>query len=283
MRPAELADAPAIHRLTGKPYVSLDTIAADLARPAIDLARDTLLVHTADGELAGWAWVHLGRRAEAYVHRGLRGQGLGTLLLRFAEANARAAGSTRLGQNLDDADPDAAKLLAANGYQLEATQWLLQIVLPEQPPAPAPPPGLAMRPFRDGDAPAVHELVEETFAAFRSRRRDFAEWAQHSVHRPTFAAHLSPLAFDGDRLVGALLSLDLPDSEHGSIAELAVDGGYRGRDIGGFLVRQALHDVYRHGRRSCQVWTHSETGALGFYQHAGFTVHRSGTHYSKQL
>jgi ribosomal protein S18 acetylase RimI-like enzyme len=62
-----------------------------------------------------------------------------------------------------------------------------------------------------------------------------------------------------------------------------VHGDYRGRDVGAFLLRQAFHDIYRHGRCSCQVWTHSDTGAFGFYQRSGMSVARSGSHYSKQL
>jgi hypothetical protein len=58
-----------------------------------------------------------------------------------------------------------------------------------------------VRTYRGGDGPAVHELVEDVFAAFRRRRRDYAEWAQHTVQRPSFAPHLSWLAFDGERLV----------------------------------------------------------------------------------
>ncbi|WP_203908031.1 GNAT family N-acetyltransferase [Rhizocola hellebori] len=282
-RPATLADAAAIHRLIGKPFVSLDTVSSDLARPAIDLARDTLLTHTPDGELVGWAWVHLGRRAEAHVHAAHRGRGLGSRLLAFTEANARAAGSDRLGQNVDDADPAAAQLLTAHGYQLKATSWLLHLALPDEPAVPDPPAGLSVRAYRDGDGPAVHELVEDSFAAFRSRRRDYAEWAQHIVQRATFAPHLSCLAFDGERLVGVQLSLDLPDTSQGHIAELAVHSDYRGRDVGAFLLRQAFSDVYRHGRRGCEVWTHSDTGALGFYQRAGMSVTRSGSHYSKAL
>jgi ribosomal protein S18 acetylase RimI-like enzyme len=281
--PATHADAQAIHSLIGKPFVSLDAVTSDLTRPGLDLARDTLLLHSPGGDLVAWAWVHLGRRAEAHVHPAHRGKGLGSRLLAFAEANARAAGSDRLGQNVDDADPSAAALLAAHGYELKATTWLLQIALPDEPGAPAVPDGLTARAYRDGDGPAVHELVEDAFGSFRSRRRGYAEWAQHIVERPTFAPHLSCLAFDGDRLVGAQLGLDLPDSEHGHIAELAVHDGYRGRAVGAFLLRQAFHDIYRHGRRGCHVWTHSDTGALGFYQRAGMTIAQSGAHYSKQL
>lgn len=68
-RPATPADATAIHGLVaardrdlnGRAEVTLDGIAADLARPALDLARDTLLVHDPAGDLVGRAWVHRDR------------------------------------------------------------------------------------------------------------------------------------------------------------------------------------------------------------------------------
>ncbi len=282
-RSATAADAPAIHRLLANPQVSLDSVASDLARPAIDLARDTLLLHRPDGELVAWAWVHQGRRAEAHVHPGWRGQGLGTKLLAWTEANARNAASTRLGQNVDNANPSAARLLTAHGYELAATSWLLHLALAQEPAVPSPPAGVTLRAYRPGDAAAVHGLIEDAFGEFRSRRRDFREWAQHTVQRATFAPARSPLAFQGGRLIGALLSLDDPESNDSHVAELAVHADHRRRGLAALLMRQAFHDHYRHGCRGVRVWTHSDTGALPLYESLGMRVISSGSHYTKAL
>lgn len=49
------------------------------------------------------------------------------------------------------------------------------------------------------------------------------------------------------------------------------------------LLRHAFRDFYRQGRRTCTLWTHSETGALSLYERVGMTVRCSSTVYSKAL
>src|SRR2546430_10472060 len=63
--------------LDGKAEVDADDIVADLARPALDLARDTVLVHDAAGDLVAWAQVFKGKRGEADVRPDHRGRGIG--------------------------------------------------------------------------------------------------------------------------------------------------------------------------------------------------------------
>jgi mycothiol synthase len=70
-RSAVPADVPAIHRLIadgerhhgGRVLTAVDAVAADLARPTLDPARDTLLVYAPEGELVGWSWMHTNSHA----------------------------------------------------------------------------------------------------------------------------------------------------------------------------------------------------------------------------
>ena len=43
----------------------------------------------------------------------------------------------------------------------------------------------------------------------------------------------------------------------------------------------AFRAAYRRGRRSCALWTHSQTGALSLYERVGMAVRRSSTVYRR--
>jgi len=290
-RPAEPADAPAIHHLIaaaerrhgGQVLTALDGVEANLARPTLDLTQDTMLVHDRRGALVAWAWMHIGKRANVHVHPEHEGRGLGTRLLAWSESQARAAGSSDVGQTVDDANIPATTLLREHGYRPKVTQWRLTIDLPAgSSPSVAAPPGITTRAFRAGDEQATYLMVENAFTDWQERRRSYEEWSRLTIGRETFAPDLSPLAFDGERLVGAVLSLDRAGTE-GHVERVAVDHEYRGRGIARTLLREAFAGFAVAGKWSCGLWTHSETGALGLYQQAGMTVRHSATHVRKPL
>jgi ribosomal protein S18 acetylase RimI-like enzyme len=264
----------------GRVVTAVDAVAANLARPTLDLTRDTLLVYDPPGELVGWSWMHIGKRAEVHVHPDHEGCGLGTRLLAWTESQARAAGSHDLGQTVNDANTAATALMHAHGYRPKATQWRLEIDLPTA--EPAVPRGIEVRPFLPGDELATYRMAEDAFMDWQERHRSFEEWSQLTIARDMFAPALSPLALDGERLVGAVLSLDRPGSE-GHVERVAVDREYRRRGIAQALLRQAFASFARVGKRTCALWTHSETGALGLYERAGMTVRHSSTHVRKPL
>jgi GNAT superfamily N-acetyltransferase len=290
-RPGAVADAGEIHRLVaacerallGRVETAPDAVAARLTLPGVDPAVDTLLVHGPGAELVGRAWVNGGRRNEVDVHPAHRGRGLGSLLLDWSEARARRLGGTRLAQAAEDADRPAITLLRSRGYAPFVTQWLLEIATREEPVVPEPPAGIRVRPFRPGDEHAAHTLLEDAFGQWQKRRKSYAEWARLTVERAAFTPALSPMAFDGDELVGALLAFDFPDRAEGYADRLAVRHDHRARGIAGVLLRGFFHAAHRRGRRTCTLWTHSETDALALYQHAGMRVRRSSSVYAREL
>jgi GNAT superfamily N-acetyltransferase len=288
---ATLADVPAIHRLVaaaeqdldGEVDSGLDWVAAVLRRPTLDLSRDTVLIAADRGEVAGWAMVHLGTSAVIHVHPAWRGHGYGTWLLDWAERRAGEHGSARLGQTVSDHDSAAFAILRARGYAPIATNWLLRTGFDTEPTVPQPPAGIVVRPFRPGDECGVYELIVEAFADWSPRRRGYPEWAAGTVERATFAPALSPLAYAGDRLVAAVLCLDVPGYTDGHVEEVAVDRGYRRQGLARLLLSHAFRAVYRHGRRGVRLWTHSDTGALPVYEKLGLRLHRSNTVYRRDL
>ncbi|WP_234326126.1 GNAT family N-acetyltransferase [Streptomyces sp. NRRL S-337] len=289
-RSASVHDVPAIHALVmaceeevyGRGRTDAGVIAADLARPGLVLESDTVLVHDRAGRLAARAWVD--RRSEIDVHPQHRGQGLGVALLGWAQTRARQVGSDGIVQTVPDADMGAVALLRSRGYEPLVTSWLLEFAMREEPAVPEPPPtGVTVRPFRAGDGPAAHVLVQDAFDEWQERRQAYEEWATHTVERPAFAPALSALAFVGDQLVGAALALDVPGTDEGYLEQVAVRRDHRGRGIARLLLRHTFRAFHRAGRRSCTLWTHSDTGALDLYLRVGMTVRHSSTVFRKEL
>ncbi|KUN09789.1 acetyltransferase [Streptomyces yokosukanensis] len=313
-RSVSLADVAAIHRLVascerelhGRPTTGADRLAAELSLPGLRPESDTLLVRDGTGGPVGYCWVQ-GRRARVHVHPGHQGRGLGSGLLGWAEDRTRQAGGDRLAQTVSDTDRAATALLRAAGYSRLVTEWLLEVALPHGPHVPDPPAGITVRPFRPGDEQAAHQLTEDAFDEWQPRRKTYAQWARRTVERPTFVPAASPVAFAGEQMVGAVLSLEIPahgeegadgyaeadadgcaaegiegDAE-GYVARVAVRRDHRGRGIARTLLLQAFDTFHRRGRPACTLWTHSGTGAFAMYERLGMTVRRSSTLYGKAL
>ncbi|MBC3841194.1 GNAT family N-acetyltransferase [Streptacidiphilus sp. 4-A2] len=291
-RPAATDDIDSIHglvaaceqELSGRARTDRGQIASVFARAGLVPELDTLLIHDRTGQPAARAWAN--RRSEIDVHPRHRGLGLGSALLEWAERRARQAGDEQIVQTLPDSDTQAVALLRSHGYGPKSEQWLLEFPMSEEPGLPEPPTGITVRPFRSGDerdAQDAHQLIQDAFGEWQQRRREFPEWAEQTVERPSFAPAASALAFAGDRLVGAALSLNLPGTGEGHIEEVAVHRDHRNRGVARLLLRHAFRAFHRQGRRNCTLATHSETGALALYLRVGMTVRDSSTVFSKHL
>ncbi|GAA1126322.1 hypothetical protein GCM10009630_25170 [Kribbella jejuensis] len=287
-RPAALDDAPAIHAIIaaneqlwhGLVQAVPDAVAADLQRPLINLDLDTRVVEAA-GQVVAWAWVHGGRRAQLDVHPSDVGRGLGTDLLDWAEARAREHGSDWLAQTVDDADLAGTKILRDRGYEVLATNWLLE--RPVDGDEPMLPDGVTLRPFETADAHTVHQVIQDAFDEWQPRRHEYDEWAGTSIERDSFDAELSPVAVADDQIVGAAISLELPGSPNGYVEQLAVRRDFRGHGVARALLTYAALEAGRRGKKTLTLWTHSGTGALAMYERLGMRVRRSTTVYRTQL
>jgi mycothiol synthase len=290
-RAATAADASAICRLieagqrefVGQTEIALDEVEAILGRPGTDLAVDTLVVHDPAGELAAWAWVNRGRRSQVDVDPGHRGWGLGSGLVEWVEARSVELGSELVSQTVEDGDRAGSELLRARGYDVLATNWMLEMPASEEPVVPELPADITVRPFHEGDGQAAHVLIQDAFDDWQMRRHEYDEWARLSIERSSFAPLLSPLAFADDELIGAALCLDLPGSDEGYVEQFAVRRDHRGKGLARALLVHASLGFYREGRRNLTLWTHSGTGALAMYERLGMTVRRSTTVFGLKL
>jgi mycothiol synthase len=287
-RPATEADADAIYELIAACELADDgvveadrhDITVGFERHGFEPDLDTLLVFEGE-DLAACAELYRSR-AEADVRPSLRGRGVGAALLSWIEARAGALGDHDVGQTTTDADAGARELFITSGYEPSWTSWIIRIELAEPPEPPGAPAGISIRPHERSDARLVHKVIDDAFSEWPERDPEpYEVWAPQMLAHPAFEPALSPLAFDGEELVGAVLSLDYP--EEGWIQQVATKATYRRRGIAQALLRTALGGFYERGRPMAGVSTDSRTGALGLYEKVGMRVVRRYTRYTKHL
>jgi GNAT superfamily N-acetyltransferase len=287
-RPATAADVDAIFELIaaceleddGVVEVDRYDVAVGFERHGLEPDLDTLLVFEGEG-LAAWAELYRGR-AEADVRPTHRGRGIGTTLLSWIEARAGALGEPRVGQTKTDANTGARELLITSGYEPSWTSWIIRMELARPPEPPVVPAGISIRPYERSDARLVHEVIDDAFSEWPGRDPEpYEVWAAQAITHPAFEPSLSPLAFDGEELVGAVLSMDYP--EEGWIQQVATKSRHRRRGIAQALLLTAFGGFYRRGRPMAGVSTDSRTGALGLYEKVGMRVVRRYTRYTKHL
>jgi len=289
-RPATPDDAAAIFELMaaceladdGVVEVDEHDITVGFGRYGFDPALDSLMVFERD-ELVAYAEIYRGR-CEADVRPTHRGRGIGSAVLGWIERRAKELGSVEVGQSKTDANTAARELFLANGYELSWIAWIIRIALDEPPPPPQVPPGITIRAYRAPDAREVHRVIDGAFTEWEGRTPDpYEVWASQILAHPAFGPELSPLALDGDEIVGVVISDDYPELGEGWIQQLATRATHRRRGIAQAMLLTAFGWFYEAGRRVAGVSTDSRTGALGLYEKVGMQVERQYTRYAKHL
>lgn len=260
----------------GEPDTDVDDIRSAWRRPGYDLDRDSTLV-TADGRLVGYG-DRYGGEAFGMVDPDWRGRGIGAWLVRWMEEGAGAGATLEI--SAPGTDQAFQELVERRGYRRGRSSWLMRLDMPEPPPPPVWPAGVAVRGFdRAGDAHAVHRLIQDAFADIGNQPpRSFEFWEQTTLARADFDPELWFLASAGDELVGVNLAYAGPLG--GYVGHLAVRRDHRGRGLGMALLRNSFDALYRRGMREVYLNVDSEnrTGATRLYERAGMVVqHRYDT------
>jgi mycothiol synthase len=231
------------------------------------------------------AEVHKGR-AEADVHPDARGLGIGTAILGWTEGRTRKQGGTRVTQTVTDANTAARALFERHGYAVRHTAWILQIAFEDPPPAPDLPDGIRIRTFDPArDARSAYRLIEDAFNEWEDREpQSFEEWEPWLLGHGSFAPAMSPLAFDGDELVGAALSFDYDSlADEGWVQQLATRASHRHAGIARALLQTTFGAFHARGKPRIGLSTDSRTGALSLYERVGMHVRRSYSSFAKDL
>jgi mycothiol synthase len=265
----------------GAAEVSHADLVAMIGRPSFDFARDSVGVRE-DGALVAFG-AQIGRRLTfAYVLPAARGRGIGTWLLGWAEAAARAIGAGRTTQSLSEHDAGARALLGAHGYEERWADWFFTVALDTEPAAPELPPGYVIRPLGPGEERAAYGVIDRAFAEWPDREGgSFEDWSASSLGRPGFEPSRLALAVCGDEVAGALLLL--AEAGEGWIDQLAVAREHRGRGLARALLQHAFGETWRHGLRRAGLATDSRTGARGLYEHVGMHVRKTYGEFAKPL
>ena len=277
------------------PDVALNDVLAEWRAPSFNLSTDAWLVTTPDGVLVG---TEEAAREDAthfhmdgYVHPAYRGRGIGTTLLRLAEAWARerlpAAPEERvvLRAGVAGADSTAHQLFEAEGFTIVRHFWRMEIQMEEPPAPPEWPAGIRVRTFVPGqDDRALYEAVQEAFADHWGHvPPPFDEWAHGRIWREDFDPTLCFLAVDGEEIAGDAMCTDRMGA--GWVGNLGVRRPWRRRGLGMALLRHAFGEFYRRGMRTVALGVDAQnpTGATRLYEQAGMRVTQRYVAYEKAL
>lgn len=299
VRPATEDDVDAVVALANA-YDVADFGRADTAReylldgfrlPGFDAARDTWLVLDTRGQVAAFGMVEpepaqvVG--AFGRVHPEHRGRGIGAFLVGATEARAgeisRDRGDDRVVHNaVTSTDAAARRLLDDRGYRLVRFFWHMERALRRA----------DARVVPDGSAFAFRTAESED--DLRSARAALDEaFREHWMHQPwafeRWRDHLAEnaasvlVASVGSEVAGVVTWM--PTSDAGWIEELGVREPYRGRALGGLLLRHAFARLANAGAHEVRlnVDAQNATGATRLYERVGMRVHREWLVYEKPV
>lgn len=287
----------------GKAETTLEDVLTDWQASGFDLQTDAWLVlapDTDDGgneRVVGYEEVynrscHAHLDGDGYVHPQYRGLGIGTVLLRLAEARARQhiplaapEAKVRLLNGLDAKDRAGRRLHENEGYQAVRYFYRMQIEMDKAPPAAEWPPGILLRPFQ----PAMHtrpvyDALEEAFRDhWGYTPGNFGDWVKKRTEYEGFDPTLWAVAWDGDRIAGA--SLARMRWGAGWISQLAVRRPWRRLGLGLALLQHTFGQFYRREARQVALGVDAEnpTGATRLYEKAGMRVLHEFVAYEKAL
>ena len=264
----------------GKPDTDINDVRDDWAAPGFELDRDAWIIHRNDGAAAGFASIR--RKAESdldgvlYV---LPGESIGALapvLLDASEGRARVMAAGRDASVCvfaASAETQLRSLLERSGYGEVRTFFRMRIDLEVTSLLPADIPIIEIRGVRIGtDDRAIHAAIEESFAEhFRHTPRPFEEWWALRTSHARFDPGLWLLAWEGERVAGALIAIDYGDI--GFVRELGVLKPWRGRGIGSALLRRSFEDFRSRGQLRVALGVDAENeSAVGLYERVGMHV-----------
>jgi GNAT superfamily N-acetyltransferase len=312
LRPGTLEDVPQIvpmanrwaQETLGRNEFTLDSFAEEWRDPTLDLATNTRVAELPGGTIAGcvevwssapfvshWLW--------ACVDPALRGSGIGTAMMEWAEARARetiglapaGARVTTIAASIGMHQP-TTDLLRDRGFEAIRSALTMERALDAGMPAPAWPAGIEVYPMRPGQERAVYRAVDESFQDHWGHLHvpedeGFPIWLHRMADRPAFDPSLWFVAVEADEIAGVALCFPERggDQALGWVSTLGVRRPWRKRGLGLALLYHAFGELRRRGcaRVGLGVDGQSLTGATRLYEKAGMRAVTRSITFEKEL
>jgi len=293
-RPARQDDATAVAAVAG------DDEAALLGHPSrlgptdvldwwgrTDLERNSWLLEEA-GELVGVGWFESVDELGTFVGivaQGAKGRGLGAALVDLGEAHAREAGAARAHTWTPEADSRARELFEAKGYGEVRRFYDMAIELETAPADPVLREGFRIEQFREEDARAFHDALDDAFQDhWEHHSVPFERWWEQKQASPGFDPTLWFVVRAGDE-IAACIRNDPERNGGGYVGALGVRRQWRGQGLGRALLAQTFAEFHRRGvnRVTLGVDADSPTGATALYESSGMAVEMEAVVFAKEL
>ena len=277
------------------------------ATPLFSPERDCLVVE--DGtEMAAMVSVEPQVRSgktihwvEGWVRPDRRRQGIGRVLLGWAERHALEIVRTRAIESVDlpqfmgfgivESNPAAMAFAGSTGYARVRYGFQMHRALSEpivDKPFPA---GIELRPVRPEHHRQIWDADVEAFRDhFEPRDRDKSDFVA-AFTAPNVETELWRVAWAGDEVVGSVMNQIDPDEnaksglDIGWLEHVSVRRAWRGRGVASALIVASLHALRERGMTIASLGVDGEnlTGALRLYEQLGFRRHKTWITYRKPL
>ncbi|GCE25285.1 putative acetyltransferase, GNAT [Dictyobacter alpinus] len=290
-----LTSASQLHWL-GRVDMSLDEVRLLLSKPGIDLAKDSLIILSADNIAVGYALMDHTQHARLYVrcttHPAYLEDGIDDFLLEKAEEWGQ--------QQIPLAEPDVRvdlrgftmnentalrKAFARHNFQPIRTFWRMGIELLTQPVAPRWPENIRIVTATPDLFHAIYEADEDIFKDhWGFIHQPYERWAYWSVEREDFDPSLWYIAIDGNEIAGIALC-GIEKGSDGWVHDLGIRRAWRRQGLALSLLYHVFTEFYQRDIHQVylSVDAASLTGATRLYERAGMHVVQQSTQYEKEL
>lgn len=270
--------------LFGNTEESTEGVERWFALPNLDPASDMRLAVDAVGNAEGYADVGAPDAGgpKAYVDlRVVPGKDEALARL-FAWAEERAeerAGRGGVVWYFSAIEDEALRaLLGRSGYAVVRSSYEMGRSLEGELEVPVWPEGIAVVPFEEGHAEAVHAAQEEGFSDHWGYEPSSLEsWRAYNLSEQEDTT-LWRIAWAGDEVAGVCINRPAhgEDKSVGWVGTLAVRRVYRRRGLGEALLRESFRTFAERGKRSAGLGVDAEntTGAVALYERVGMHVVR---------
>ncbi|HXH80701.1 GNAT family N-acetyltransferase [Nocardioides sp.] len=279
-RPLKTSESRALFELiaaqeledTGKVDIEEADLISDWAKPSHDLAASSIGVFDGD-RLVAYAELMGQDRADAAVLPAYRGRGLGTWLASWLRDLGRSRGTSVVGMPVPEGSA-GDRLLAALGYRIRWTSWVLALPEGKQIPSRDLPADYAVREATEADLRPAHDVLEDAFLEWSEREREsYEDFAASTFGRPGYEPWNFRVAVDpAGEVVGVSLVFISTESPTAYIARLAVRPDQRNKGIAQALLVDSFEVARQHGATTSELNTDSRTGALSLYEKVGMAT-----------